>query len=238
VSVSDPAADLREELRALERAYTIGHHGPGVARRRAGLVDVCLVDLFERSGSPPGVAILAIGGYGRMVQLPASDIDLLVVHDDDASIGATVDALLYPLWDAAFAVGHAVRTPAECLAATERFDAWTAMLDGRLVVGDETLADRALAPVRARAREDPAGFARRLRDAADARRARFGSTAHLLEPDLKEGAAGFATWRRSAGSRRHLGPTSRAPASSARASAQRSTPAPGSWSARAARSSC
>ncbi|HEY6681293.1 MAG TPA: [protein-PII] uridylyltransferase, partial [Actinomycetota bacterium] len=145
--MSDPAADLREELRALERAYTIGHHGPGAARRRAGLVDACLVELFERGGVPAGVAILAIGGYGRMVQLPASDIDVLIVHDDGA-IETTVDALLYPLWDAGLAVGHAVRTPAECLAATERFDAWTAMLDGRLVAGDETLADRALAPVR------------------------------------------------------------------------------------------
>ena len=29
MSVSDPATDLREELRALERAYTIGHHGTG-----------------------------------------------------------------------------------------------------------------------------------------------------------------------------------------------------------------
>src|SRR6476661_454137 len=139
-----------------------------------------------------------------MVQLPASDIDLLVVHDD-AAIATTVDALLYPLWDAGLAVGHAVRSPAECLAATERFDAWTAMLDGRLVAGDETLAERALAPVRARAREDPGGFARRLRDAA--------------------------------GSRRRSGPTSRAPASSARASARRSTPARPSWSAPAARSS-
>src|SRR5204863_4821226 len=164
-----PANAPREDPRALERAYTLGHHGPGVARRRAGLVDACLVERCERAGAPAGAAVLAIGGYGRTVQLPASDIDLLVVHDDGA-IAATVDALLYPLWDAGLAVGHAVRTPAECLAATERFDAWTAMLDGRLVAGDETLADRALAPVRARAREDPAGFARRLRDAADARR--------------------------------------------------------------------
>jgi len=46
--VSDPAADLREELRALERAYTIGHHGLGVARRRAGLVDACLVERSKR----------------------------------------------------------------------------------------------------------------------------------------------------------------------------------------------
>ena len=141
---------------------------------------------------PAGVAILAIGGYGRMVQLPASDIDLLVVHDDDASIGATVDALLYPLWDAGLAVGHAVRTPAECLAATERFDAWTAMLDGRLVAGDETLADRALAPARARAREDLTGS---RAPAARCKPTRGGSgsasTAHLLEPDLKEGSGGL-----------------------------------------------
>jgi len=191
VSVPGPAVSLREGLRALERAYTLGHHGPAVARRRAALVDACLVELFDHAGAPAHVALVATGGYGRMVQLPASDIDLLVVHDDAASIAVIVDALLYPLWDAGLPVGHAVRTAAECLAATERLDAWTAMLDGRLVAGDETLAARALAPVRARAREDPAGFARRLWDAAGARRERFGSCAHLLEPDLKEGSGGL-----------------------------------------------
>ena len=191
MSVPAPAVSLREGLRALERAYTLGHHGPAVARRRAALVDACLVELFDHAGAPAHVALVATGGYGRMVQLPASDIDLLVVHDDAASIAVIVDALLYPLWDAGLPVGHAVRTAAECLAATERLDAWTAMLDGRLVAGDETLAARALAPVRARAREDPAGFARRLWDAASARRERFGSCAHLLEPDLKEGSGGL-----------------------------------------------
>ena len=191
MSVTGPAVSLREGLRALERAYTLGHHGPAVARRRAALVDACLVELFDHAGAPARVALVATGGYGRMVQLPASDIDLLVVHDDPASIAQSVDALLYPLWDAGLAVGHAVRTAEECLAATERLDAWTAMLDGRLVAGDETLAARALAPVQARAREDAAGFARRLRDAADARRDRFGSSAQLLEPDLKEGSGGL-----------------------------------------------
>jgi len=191
VSVAGPAESLRDGLRALERAYTLGHHGPAAARRRAALVDACLAELFDHAGSPARVALIATGGYGRMVQLPASDIDLLVVHDDPASIAETVDALLYPLWDAGLPLGHAVRTAAECLAATERLDAWTAMLDGRIVVGDETLAVGALAPVRARAREDPAWFARRLRDAAGARRDRFGSSAQLLEPDLKEGSGGL-----------------------------------------------
>ena len=38
---------------------------------------------------------------------------------------------------------------------------------------------------------DPASFLARLREAADARAARFGSCAHLLEPDLKEGTGGL-----------------------------------------------
>src|SRR5439155_20497859 len=44
---------------------------------------------------------------------------------------------------------------------------------------------------RALALRDPAGFAARLRAAAEARSARFGSTARLLEPDLKEGTGGL-----------------------------------------------
>jgi [protein-PII] uridylyltransferase len=190
--VAGPADALRAELGALERAYALGHHGRSVARRRAELVDACVPELFARSGAASDVAVVAIGGYGRMRQLPASDIDLLVIHDDERSVRSAVDALLYPLWDAGFAVGHAVRTPAECVvAADEHFDAWTAMLDGRWVAGDRPLSERALDPVRAAARADPPAFARRARAAAAVRRERFGSCAHLLEPDLKEGSGGL-----------------------------------------------
>jgi [protein-PII] uridylyltransferase len=190
--MTGPAEALRAELSALERAYALGHHGRTVARRRAELVDRCIRELFERAGGPPGIAVAATGGYGRGTQLPASDIDLLVIHDDLGSIGVSADALLYPLWDAGFTVGHAVRTPAECVVAAERhLDAWTAMLDGRAVVGDRALFERAIDPVREAARTDPPGFARRIRDAAGVRRARFGSCAHLLEPDLKEGTGGL-----------------------------------------------
>ncbi len=190
--MAGPADALRAELGALERAYALGHHGRSVARRRAELVDGCIGELFAGSGASSSVAVIAIGGYGRMRQLPASDIDLLVVHDDEPSVRPAIDALLYPLWDAGFAVGHAVRTPVECVtAAEEHFDAWTAMLDGRHVAGDHPLSERALDPVREAARADPPAFARRARAAVAARRERFGSCAHLLEPELKEGSGGL-----------------------------------------------
>src|SRR5207247_8837039 len=99
VTVAGPAEDLRAELRALERAYAVGHHGRPVARRRAALVDACVAELFAGARPSAKVAVVATGGYGRMRQLPLSDIDLLVVHEEERSIGPLVDALPSPLWD-------------------------------------------------------------------------------------------------------------------------------------------
>jgi len=191
--VTDPVASLRDELGALERAYAPGAQGRWVARRRAAAIDAALAGLWEGAAAPAGIALAAIGGYGRGIQLPHSDIDLLIVHDDVVApeLARVVDAILYPLWDGGLVVGHVVRTPAECLDAAGRFDSWTAMLDGRPLVGDVALAEAALASVRELATRDPSGFLDRLAAAAGARASRFGSCAHLLEPDLKEGTGGL-----------------------------------------------
>jgi [protein-PII] uridylyltransferase len=192
--VSDPIATLRAELRALERAYSRGHHGRWSARRRSDLMDACLVALWERAGAHGGVALAALGGYGRRLQLPHSDVDVLLVHDGVApdEVERLTHAMLYPLWDAGFSVGQAVRTPDQCLeAAAGRLDVLTSMLDARALAGDERLVGDAMAPVHALVTDDPPGFAERLRDAAATRRERYGSAAHLLEPELKEGGGGL-----------------------------------------------
>jgi [protein-PII] uridylyltransferase len=100
--------------------------------------------------------------------------------------------VLYPLWDAGLAVGHAVRTPEDCLTlAAGRVDAATAMLDARRVAGDEELFERMRELVLGWVREDARGFAARLLEAARERRERYGSAAYLLEPELKEGGGGL-----------------------------------------------
>jgi [protein-PII] uridylyltransferase len=193
-ALTEPIARLRDELDALDRAYSAGHHGLWSARRRAELLDAALAEMFEAADAPPGVALAALGGYGRRQQLPRSDVDLLIVHDGrhaDAVADLT-QRLLYPLWDGGFEVGQAVRTPSECeQIAGERLDALTAMLDLRPVAGEGALATEAATRVMALARADVAGFARALREDAEARVDRFGVTAHLLEPDLKQGAGGL-----------------------------------------------
>jgi [protein-PII] uridylyltransferase len=194
VADTDPIVALRAEFGALASAYRPGHHGRAVARRRADLVDHALRSLWDRAGAPPGTALAALGGYGRRLQMPASDVDLLILHEGVSreALARLTDAVLYPLWDAGFEVGHAVRTPHACLtAAEERLDVLTAMLDARALAGDEEMLASALTPVRELATADPAAFAIRLRDAATVRTERFGSCAQLLEPDLKEGSGGL-----------------------------------------------
>jgi len=196
--VPAPIARLKDELAALERAYSPGHHGLWSARRRAELVDAALVDLYTAATSTgdraPRTALVALGGYGRGALCPRSDIDIVLVHDgtDAAVVAVLTQQLLYPLWDAGFTVGHAVRTPAESVElATERLDAATAMLDARLLAGDAGLLAEASGPVLAWLRSDVDGFAESLANDARDRRTRFGSCAYLLEPELKEGGGGL-----------------------------------------------
>ena len=192
--MTDPISTLRTELTALDRAYSPGHHGLWSARKRTGLIDTALIHLFESGAPPRGTAIAALGGYGRARQFPFSDIDLLILHDgtDTGDVATLTDHLLYPLWDAGFELGQAVRTPVECLdAAGERLDVLTAMLDARYLAGDEILLHAALEPVRRLASDELESFVLRLGEAAERRSERFGSAAHLLEPDLKEGSGGL-----------------------------------------------
>ena len=88
------------------------------------------------SGNP--FAIIALGGYGRKEQCIHSDIDLLILFDKTIppDVEAFVQELLYPLWDARFEVGYAVRSINECIQMSfERFDILTTVLDARFICG-------------------------------------------------------------------------------------------------------
>ena len=150
------------------------------------------MDAFE--GVAGRVALLALGGYGRGLQLPGSDIDVLLVHDD---VGAGVlaelgERLWYPLWDQGWTVTPLVRTPAECVeAARERLDSRTAMLDGRVIAGASALGSAATDPVVAEVVRDPAAFAHEVEQDRVRRASTAGSCAADLSPDLKDGLGGL-----------------------------------------------
>ena len=151
-------------------------------------------DLASDARMPEDVALVALGGYGRGVLAPGSDLDLLILQDGSSTpdVATLAEHLLYPLWDAGLRVGHAVRTPNACVEiAAERLDATTAMLDGRVVAGSESSWDDVRSALLDLVRSDPRAFAERLAADREARRHRFGSVSSLLEPELKEGVGGL-----------------------------------------------
>ena len=169
--------------------------GGGPARRRAAAIDAALADLAgAASAALAGTALVAVGGYGRGDLSPHSDVDLLLVPGDRAGEARhqALRALLYPLWDAGFQVGHAVRTPKEAVEFARRdLPAATALLSARLVAGDAAQFEELLARRRRWLERDRREFARRILDATAARHRQVERAGWALAPDLKHDVGGL-----------------------------------------------
>ncbi|MBI5017775.1 MAG: HD domain-containing protein [Deltaproteobacteria bacterium] len=142
----------------------------------------------------PGRALIALGGYGRGELSPRSDIDLLFLSARSDAPRNSVEAVLYPLWDLGFDVGHGLRTPRECARlATEDLAAATALLDARLLLGDASLLEdaRRKAGIRPGGSREMRRWVGRILTEVAGRRERFGEVSHLLEPHIKEGKGGL-----------------------------------------------
>ncbi len=167
--------------------------GAELCRRYSDLVDAWLADLLTAAeAGADGVALIAVGGYGRAELSLQSDIDVVLLHDGRPDIGALADRVWYPIWDEGLKLGHAVRTTREALAlAADDLDTATSLLQVRHLAGDPSLtaglAERAAQQWQKRSKRWLGELARRVSD----RHERSGEVAFLLEPDLKEGRGGL-----------------------------------------------
>jgi hypothetical protein len=71
-------------------------------------------------GAESGVALVAVGGYGRRELCPGSDLDVLLLHGGRRDVAAVADRIWYPVWDAGVPLDHSVRTVKEAMAAADR----------------------------------------------------------------------------------------------------------------------
>lgn len=191
-SLRDDFAQAREAAELLHRS---GAPVTDVIRSFTSAVDEILKRLYHQSlGSAANeVALLAVGGYGRRELCPQSDIDILFLVRAKAAPPAGVAAMVRDLWDTNVQLGHAVRTPRECLAFM-RDDLTTAnaLLEARLLVGSDGLfssfLDQSLEPYLARRRrafvESKIDIIRRSIEDPD-------RTIYMVEPNLKDGVCGL-----------------------------------------------
>ncbi len=190
---------LRSQREALEGLWEKGLSGHELLMQYTSLVDDFIVEQYRSAGAVKeakgNIAVIALGGYGRRELYPYSDIDLLLLHDWRAkkSIQAVAEALLYPLWDSGFEVGHSVRRVKDGIQfAKEDFFFQVALLDSRLLVGSQSLFDDLLSRYQKKIfngrRHE---FVRTMEKFRNERREKYGSHSYLLEPNIKEGKGGM-----------------------------------------------
>ncbi|MGZ8938546.1 MAG: [protein-PII] uridylyltransferase [Limisphaerales bacterium] len=206
-------AFLKLENSRLQMLHKSGAGGREVCQARATLLDVLLRHILEpvrlrleQARTPlPNFALVAIGGYGRGELNPFSDIDIMFLHDTELTpggkakpqLGALTDGLLYMLWDLGMKVGHSVRTVEDCVkVANSDMQSKTSLIEARLVTGNSELFERMRSVVIAkcvRGFED-AYIQSRVTDQA-ARRAKFGNSPFMQEPNIKNGCGGLRDYQ-------------------------------------------
>jgi len=162
---------------------------------RTAVVDRVLTRLWASEGAAfDGLALLAVGGYGRGELHPRSDIDIavLIPQRDDADVTERLSAWLTGLWDLGIEIGHSVRTVPECeIEAAADITVVTNLIEARLLCGSaelKRLMDSVISPAHI---WPPAAFLAAKLDEQKARRARFHDNAYRLEPNVKESLGGL-----------------------------------------------
>jgi [protein-PII] uridylyltransferase len=166
--------------------------------QRTTMADALLLEAYRQHLFPVrsnGLALLAVGGYGRRQLFPFSDVDLLLLFQNDdlaTSIRAPIAAFLQQLWDAGLRLSHSVRTPAECSELhAENIELTISLLDQRFLTGDPAVYAALLERLPRFVHGQRDHLIRDLSRHARERHAKYANTVYHLEPNLKEAPGGL-----------------------------------------------
>jgi len=196
---------LQEGRKRAEELLLEDGHGTACAERLSHLMDTIIrlaydfaTGVLYRSSNPSAserMAVVAVGGYGRGLLAPGSDIDLLFIlpYKQTAWGESVAEAILYALWDMGLKVGHATRSVDECIRqARADMTIRTTVLEARLITGDETLFNELTARFdRDIVQGTAAEFVAAKLAERDERHKRAGQSRYLVEPNVKDGKGGL-----------------------------------------------
>ncbi len=200
--VREQLARRRGEIRELHAGGALGSQVvaaltvmvDGVVSRLTGAA----VDELSREDAAAfesGMAVVALGGYGRAELAPFSDVDVMFLYQPEVKRIAEhlCDRLVRDFWDVKLVLGSSLRSLAECTAlARKDLSIHTSLLEARHVVGCTFLTQELLGQISRLATGRRADrFITAALTARAAEQAKSGSSVHLLEPDIKKSKGGL-----------------------------------------------
>ena len=139
--------------------------------------------------------LMALGGYGRRELAPQSDIDLMFLYQAGSgkAVESLIRAVLHPLWDCGFQVGHSVRTIADSIELAETdVTVKTSMMEARFLAGSADLFQEFHRKYWRKVVSKNSDLY--LDQKLEERRReyqKFGETVYLLEPNVKKSKGGL-----------------------------------------------
>lgn len=177
---------------ALDEALALGDDIRDVVMARADAIDRLLRLLWQRQQlQHDGLALIAVGGYGRGEMLPYSDVDIMILSRAPLSttLSEQVSGFVSSLWDVGLAPGVSVRTLDECLDTAHDLSVATSLVESRLIDGDADLAQMPRRVV-SQTWSDRSFFDQKMQEQQQ-RYAQHNDTEYNLEPDIKNAPGGL-----------------------------------------------
>ncbi len=165
---------------------------------RSAMVDDLVCQAYQSSlakAMPRGVAVLAVGGFGRSELFPQSDVDVLLLVEKTIEGNVAREALsafLRALWDSGLRLSQSVRTIAECCEFDQKnVELSVSLLDQRFLAGDQELYAQLSARLPKFFHSQRNQLISSLCEMTRQRHSKFQNTIYHLEPNIKETPGGM-----------------------------------------------
>ncbi|MEE2001697.1 bifunctional uridylyltransferase/uridylyl-removing protein GlnD [Alkalimonas sp. MEB108] len=167
-----------------------------LVKARARFIDQLLAALWQQQdlNQDNSLCLIAVGGYGRGELHPYSDIDLLMLSEQQLTPKQQdqLSTFITQLWDLKLEVGHSVRTLDETLQlGKDDITIATNLMEMRRLLGNKALYERLQQAIHAPDFWTSQQFFEAKRHEQQQRHAQYHGTAYNLEPNLKANPGGL-----------------------------------------------
>lgn len=171
---------------------TPGSSVEAALKKRTLCVDQALLSLWAALDMPRSYCLVAVGGYGRGELFPFSDVDVLILIDQEPDSINTekLENFCGAGWDIGLEIGHSVRTLEQCVEeAVKDITVQTALVEARLICGSSSFFNTLSKQLKNSL--DVKTFFRKKTLELRQRHAKYQETPYSLEPNCKESPGGL-----------------------------------------------